>query len=112
MIVEATGDDVNAFGRISARTGLPAILGSVSHEVQWRGSQRLLVERQTDVTAIYRSQNTSEVMGLLKKYGVTFVYVGPLETRTYGEQARDKFKSFLDVAFESDNVRIYKVPGK
>ncbi|MDO8635715.1 MAG: DUF2298 domain-containing protein [Dehalococcoidia bacterium] len=112
VIVEATGDDVNAFGRISARTGLPTILGSVSHEVQWRGSQRLLVERQTDVTAIYRSQNTSEVMGLLKKYGVTFVYVGPLETRTYGERVRDKFKSFLDVAFESDNVRIYQVPGK
>lgn len=112
VIVEAVGDDYNAYGRISARTGLPTVLGSVSHEVQWRGSQMLLAGRQTDVTAIYRSQDTAEVMGLLKKYDVSFVYVGLLEKITYGPQVGDKFDNILNVAFESENVRIYKVSGK
>lgn len=112
VIVEAVGDDYSRYGRISARTGLPTVLGSVSHEVQWRGSQMLLGERQADVAAIYRSQDVAEAMGLLKKYDVTFVYVGPLEIITYGPQVGDKFDKLLKVAFESENVRIYKVPEK
>ena len=29
---------------------------------------------------------------ILKKYGVTYVYVGPLERSTYGEAGLEKFK--------------------
>ena len=44
-IVEAVGDDYSEYGRISASTGLPTILGWKGHEHQWRGS-RGSIQRQ------------------------------------------------------------------
>lgn len=109
VLVEAVGSDVNAFGRISVRTGLPAVMGSGSHEVQWRGAQRILAERQSDVYTIYTSRDKETVSALLDKYNVTFVYVGRLERATYASDVGDKFDAFLRIAYRNSDVTIYEV---
>ena len=107
VIVEAIGGWHVEYFRISARTGLPTIIGSPGHENLWRGSD--FPERQEDVNLIYQSDDIGEVQGLLEKYDVTYVYVGYLERLEYGDEVGESFADFMDVVFENEGVTIYEV---
>ncbi|MBI4289696.1 MAG: hypothetical protein HY671_14865 [Chloroflexi bacterium] len=109
VIVEAVGNDLNAYGRISARTGLPAVIGSTSHELQWRGYGDVLGSRRADVNTIFTTGDRQAVLALLGKYHISFVYVGPLEKATYGQGVGDRFDSFLRAIYKNDDVTIYQV---
>jgi YYY domain-containing protein len=108
VIVEAVGPDYTQYGRVSAYTGLPAVLGQMMHEQQWRGSA-YLSRRRDDVARVYQSRDMGEVRALLDKYRVTYVYVGPRERMTYGVGIAQRFDAFMDVAFRNEKVTIYKV---
>ena len=107
VIVEAAGGHFTDYFRVSARTGLPTILGCPGHELQWRGSD--FPERQEDINLIYQSEDVSQVELLLRKYDVTYIYVGHLEREQYGPDVGEKFGDFMDVAFENEGVTIYQV---
>jgi len=109
VIVEAAGGYFTDYFRVSARTGLPTILGCPSHELQWRGSDRDFRGREKDINLIYQSENISQVETLLEKYDVTYIYVGHLEREQYGMDVGEKFGDFMDVAFENEGVTIYQV---
>jgi len=109
VIVEATGGWFTDYYRVSARTGLPTILGCPGHERQWRGSDILFQGREDDINLIYESEDINEVQELLEKYEVTYVYVGHLEREQYGDEVAEKFADFMDVAFENEGVTIFKV---
>ena len=107
-IVEAVGDDYTEYGRISASTGLPTVLGWRGHEHQWRGSTRLFDDRQEEVRLIYRTPDVEELRDLLDAYDVRYVYVGPRERVKYGQSRFDAFSSLLQPVFTSRNVVIYE----
>ena len=112
VIVEATGGSYSQYGRISWNTGLPTLLGWDFHESQWRGTSDEQRVRQADIDTIYRSGNRTAVTDLLRRYDVTYVYVGPLELEKYGRPSRagiDALATFLDVAYRADGAIIYKV---
>ncbi|MBI4299674.1 MAG: hypothetical protein HY677_00955, partial [Chloroflexi bacterium] len=109
VIVEAVGGQYSPYARVSARTGLPTVIGWPGHESQWRGSDRLFRGRPEDVDAIYKSEDSSLVRKLLAKYNVSYVYVGDLERAKYGAQVLDKFSSNFPVAFANQGVAIYAV---
>jgi len=114
VIVEAPGGSYSRFGRVSEHTGLPTILGWDFHEAQWRGSFVEPGLRQADLELIYRSTDMRRVVDLLRKYGVSFVFVGPLEVEKYGRPDRaglDKFARFMDTAYQGNGVTIYRVRG-
>ena len=108
-IVEAVGDDYSDYGRISAGTGLPTVLGWKGHERQWRGSSRPFCGREEDVVQIYRSDDPMEALRLLERYDVRYVYVGRRERASYGETGMEKFDSFLRTAFTAQDVTIYEM---
>jgi YYY domain-containing protein len=109
VIAEAVGNDYSSTARISEATGIPAILGWIGHENQWRGgSSKDYAGRPEDVKALYTTQDTKAMDQILKKYKVTYVYVGPLERSTYGDAGLEKFKS-MPAAFQSGTVTIYRV---
>ncbi len=107
VIAEAVGNDYSLAARISAATGVPAILGWGGHEDQWHGSSKLRAGRFEDVNTLYTTTDTAAMGQILKKYGVTYVYVGPLERSTYGEAGLAKFRP-LPIAFQSGSVTIYR----
>jgi uncharacterized membrane protein len=110
VIAEAVGNDYTAAGRISGATGIPTILGWQGHEDQWReGKCKACAGRFEDVSQLYRSTDASVIAPIVKKYGVTYVYVGDLERTTYAAGI-EKFKS-LQVAFQSGAVTIYRAKG-
>lgn len=109
VILEAVGGSYTEYARISSRTGLPTVLGWPGHEQQWRGSTQAYAGREQDVAAIYQSADAELVKSLLHKYNVEYVYVGPLERRQYPSGDFARFGDFMDVAFRSGEVTIYKV---
>ena len=107
-IVEAVGQDYSDYGRISASTGLPTILGWEGHELQWRGSYEPMEGRRADVAAIYQSNDVGEVRRVLERYGVRYIYWGDREKATYGQEHLDEFDTILKTVFRRGRVTIYE----
>lgn len=80
ILTAGGGEWDSAVGRISSGTGVPTIIGWLGHERQWHlGDEALLAEmpqRVNDVNAMYAGPPSQE---LLDKYGVTLIYIGPVE---------------------------------
>jgi len=111
VIMEAVGDSFQEFGRVSAYTGLPTVLGWQGHEWQWRGSFAPQGSRAADVDAAYSTTDVQAAKATVEKYGVELVYVGPLERQKYQAPVLDKFRQFMDVAYENAEVTIYQRRG-
>jgi uncharacterized membrane protein len=84
VIVEAPGCSYQPVGdlptnRISAYTGIPAVIGWPGHEQQWRGGQPALIgaiaPRQADVAVIYGDPGSP----LADRYGVRWMIDGIYE---------------------------------
>jgi YYY domain-containing protein len=98
--------------RVSIYTGLPTILGWDVHEGQQRaGFSSMLQERQSDVERAYSSGNSRDMLGVLRKYDVHWVYVGGLERAYYAATGLDKLRTMpeLRLAYDADGVQIYEV---
>ena len=111
VIAEAVGNDYSQSARISGATGIPAILGWKGHEDQWRSKNcKPCAGRFEDVNTLYKTTDAAAMDSIIKKYNVTYVYVGPLETSTYGGAGLAKFKA-LPVAYQHGAVTIYRATG-
>ncbi|MDX1413530.1 MAG: DUF2298 domain-containing protein [Candidatus Promineifilaceae bacterium] len=108
VIAEAVGGQYSSYGRISANTGLPTLLGWAGHEYQWRGDTPEPAAREAAVNSIYTQRNLENVTELLNRYDVQYIYVGGLERDTYGTAGLEKFDEQLDVAFSNNSVTIYR----
>lgn len=83
VILEASADPYQWYGRVSIYTGLPAVLGWGSHESQQRYPDEVYA-RQPDVAAVYSSNDPAIVQSVLARYNVSYIYVGQLECLAYG----------------------------
>jgi YYY domain-containing protein len=108
VILEAPGGAYDYEGRVSAHTGLPTLLGWAGHEGQWRGNFEEQNRREPDIETLYTSVELAEVLTLLDKYGISYVYVGPVERGSYPAAGLAKFARLLDVVYEADPVTIYR----
>ena len=110
VIVEAVGGQYSGYGRISAATGRPTLLGWAGHEYQWRGYDTPEPPlREEAVNQIYGDAGWSTALeDVLNLYDVRYIYVGGLERSSYSAQGVDKFADHLPVAFASGNVVIYQ----
>jgi len=111
VVLEAVGGPYSDGGRISARTGLPTVLEWPTHEIGFRGGAEPLGTREADVAAVYKTTSADEARSLLEKYEVEYVYVGPFERQTYGEEGLAKFGQFMRPVFQNTDVTIYKMPA-
>jgi len=116
VIVEAVGDDYTMYGRISAFTGLPTIMGWVGHEYQWRvtllNNPFNAVDfnsRQSDVKTIYTSTSPKVVLDLMARYNAQYLYVGALERQEYPGANLSRFGAFMHIVYSAGGVTIYKV---
>lgn len=113
VLVEAVGGAYSYYGRISASTGLPTVMGWSNHERQWRGDlyDEVAGGREEAVREIYNSPSIDRALDLLRQYGVTYIYVGGLE-RDPGFASLAgiaKFEQYLTAVYRSGGVAIYRV---
>ena len=77
----------------------------------------MVTQRQEAANRIYSSLDTFDsVRPLLEQYGVSLIYVGPLERATYDVMALRKFEvaasdGTLEIVYEEDGVTIYRSGG-
>jgi uncharacterized membrane protein len=112
IILETPGGGASSYvyeGRVSALTGLPTLLGWAGHEGQWRGSYEVQGAREPDILTIYNTLDPQAAEALLRDYGVSYVYVGPLERSKYDPRALSKFERFMDIIYQEADVTIYKM---
>jgi YYY domain-containing protein len=116
VVLEATGNEYSPYGRVSAFTGLPTILGWAGHEWQWRANWLLqpahtgLIERrQADIDQMYTNSDTHVVLALLARYHIRYVYVGAAERAKYPGTNLERFTLFLRVIYRQAGVTIYQV---
>jgi YYY domain-containing protein len=112
IILEAPGEAYQFSSDVSTMTGLPTVIGWVTHEVMWRGSWDKVAGRDTDVDNIYKSPDSVEALDLLKKYNVQYVYIGKAEKERYEAESLLKFASDsgrYKLIYERDGVTIYQV---
>ena len=100
VVLEANGDSYSDYARVSAMTGLPTVLGWYVHEWLWRGDTDELNKRVADIETIYTSQDAQQVMGLLEKYDVGYIYVGKYE--------REKFPKLNDGVLQNLGEMVYQ----
>jgi YYY domain-containing protein len=111
VILEAPGDGYRAYvyeGRVSAQTGLPTLLGWSGHEHQWRGNYDEQARREPDIETLYTSVDADEVLTLVDKYDISYVYVGPVERTRYPAAGLAKFAALMDAVYDSRTVTIYR----
>jgi uncharacterized membrane protein len=120
VIVEAygpQGGDYSDYGRISAFTGLPTLMGWAGHEYQWRVNwlnndynAADFYRRGSDINTIYTDPHPDVVLALMTRYNAQYIYVGPLEEETYPRADLQRFSSFMQTAYSASGVTIYEVP--
>lgn len=108
VVAEAIGGSYSGYGRVSAYTGLPTVLGWPFHEYQWRGTFSIQGAREADIKTLYATNDWQTAKDILDRYNIRYVYVGDLERLEPLQE--EKFAKFLPVAFQSGNVTIYQVP--
>ena len=114
VIAEAALGYYRAGGlRVSSYTGLPTLVGM--HEREQRPWD-LVEEREEDVERLYNSTDVEELLTLLSRHRVTYVYVGQLERAVYSGQGLAKFDQLtaqgrLVRVYHNPKVDIYQVPA-
>jgi uncharacterized membrane protein len=110
VIIEAVGQDYSLYGRISAFTGLPTLMGWQGHEYQWRANQldqASFDQRLKDVNTIYRSLDSRQVLATMAHYHAQYLYVGALEKAQYPNVSLSRFASFMNIVYNAEGVTIY-----
>ncbi len=110
VIAEAVGGQYSDYARMSTYSGLPAVVGWIGHEDQWRGTFDEQRRRgDGDIPTLYQTHNWDEALTVIEKYNIRYVVVGTLERITYRVNELN-FQRYLAEVFRSGNVVIYEVP--
>jgi YYY domain-containing protein len=107
--VRPDGGQYSDFGRVSAHTGQPTVLGWIGHQLQWRGGNQEIGSRQGDIDRLYSTRNWEEAEQILRQYEIRYVYIGARERSTY-RLFETKFERFLTPVFRQGEVVIYESP--
>ena len=107
VIAEGAKGDYAYPSRISSFTGVQTIIGWPGHEFMWRGSGGRTSDRVEEVRAVY--EDPAMAPGILRRYNVTYVYVGDTERDLYS-RLRLPMEDLVPV-YEAQGVAIYRFTG-
>lgn len=109
-ILESIEPDYYYTSPVTSFTGLNGVIAWPGHEIQWNIKiYPELQQRINDVNETYTTLNQEKAKELLKKYDVDYVVVGENEIRKYSPESLEKFSSFLEIAYENEGAKLYKV---
>ena len=109
-LVEAVGGAYTEYARLSAASGVPALLGWANHEGVWRGNSISpeLERRRGLVNAIYHAGDPAEVRRLVREAGVDLVAIGSLESRDFSPAELDAVAAAGDAVTELSGARLVR----
>lgn len=117
VILETNGASYSDYGRISAWTGCPTLLGWRTHEWLWRSTGTddmpvIIPDREEAIRTIYTSKDSAAVTKLISQYDISYIYIGDLEIQDYGDDLnRELLTSLGDTVFSSGSSVLIKLRG-
>ena len=110
VVLEANGDSYSNYERVSAMTGLPTMMGWYVHEWLWRNDVADLNEKSAEIETIYTSTDTQRVQELIKKYEISYIFVGSCEREKYDENLNNAgLESLGEIVYQDPNYETYIV---
>ncbi len=112
VVLQAPGVLYQWNTEITTFTGLPTVIGWAGHELNWRYPLRTQIDtRWSDVNTMYTSTDIDTVDVLLKKYNVSYVFLGDAEMKRYGKPGSlySSHPDMFEKVFEYGDVVVYKV---
>jgi len=99
--------------RVATYTGLPTLLGA--HQSEQRYASQV-GERDGQARDFFNTSDVSRALQLIRDLRISYIYVGQLERAVYDPAGLAKFdrmreEGYLDLVYENEKVRIYKVKG-
>lgn len=112
-MLEAVGRPYSQFGRLSAASGVPTLLGWANHQRVWRGRtiNDELIRRKKRVEQIYGCGDPSEIVEVAREEGVDVIAVGSLERQQYSPEALAAVERAGAVLARSDEALLVAVSG-
>ena len=110
VVVEAVGPQYSEYARVATNSGQPNVLGWPGHESQWRGGSKEIGTRAEDIMAIYSSNDWERNRLLLEFYDIRYIFIGPLERRTYRVNEAGLERYLGEPVFKTEQISIYEVP--
>jgi uncharacterized membrane protein len=102
--------------RVSIYTGLPTVIGWDWHQKQQRAAVdgQQVDRRIADLRDFFNTPDPAQAIAFLRKYGVSYVYMGDLERAYYDAAGLAKFDQMagqgqLNVVYDNGHVKIYRV---
>jgi YYY domain-containing protein len=111
VLIEGVGDAYSDAGRMSACSGVPAVLGWDNHESVWRGNS-ISAEtgrRKAAIERLYKSGDQAEIKRIAKDLGAQLVVVGAVERRLYPAEGVAAVAGAGTVAFRADQCLVVAV---
>lgn len=108
VILEAQGDSYTDYARISSHTGLPTLLGWTVHEWLWRGSYDIPSPRIEEIKTLYESNDITKTKQLIKKYQISYIFIGDLEHQKYTNLDEEKFQQLGKQVYINGKTKIYQ----
>lgn len=110
-LAEATGDPYSVYGRLSAASGVPTLLGWENHEMIWRGDEILdeTSRRKDLISKIYNCADPDEVRRLAGEAGLHLIAIGSLETNDFSAQALDAIASAGELVVDVEGAKLVRV---
>lgn len=111
VLVEAVGGAYTDYARLSAGSGVPAVLGWGNHELVWRGNGILpeVDRRRALVKRIYESGGVETIRNAVQEAGADLVAVGPFERESYPEEGLEAVARAGKLVFgQTDTTALYR----
>lgn len=111
-MIEAVGDSYSDYGRLSAASGVPALLGWANHELVWRGGDIApeLERRRHLVARLFVAVDEQQVRRLVAEAAVDLVVIGSLERRAMSQTTREAIRRAGEVVFEGGGALVVRFP--
>jgi YYY domain-containing protein len=112
VILEAPGEAYDFSSHVATMTGLPTVIGWLTHEVMWRGSWDMVSGRDTETDSIYNAPGSDESLALLRKYNVEYIFIGKVEKERYSLDSLTEFANHIEryaLVYQNQDVEIYQV---
>jgi YYY domain-containing protein len=102
--------------RVAIYTGNPTVIGWDWHQRQQRAalSDDPVGRRTADMSQFYNTADAAQAMQVIARYGIRYIYVGPIERVFYTPDGLNKFDSMvadhlLRVVYQNDGAKLYEV---
>ena len=108
-LIEAPGDSYSYGARISANTGVPAVLGWPVHEQLWRSSSPVVWQRRDDVNRLYEARSVDDARAVVDRYRARWIVVGRFERERYPTLDPQRLAALGRVAFRAGETFVVEV---